>query len=159
MIENVTAIATVVAAVGTGLTAGVLLAFSVAVVPALSTRPRSEAAATMQVINIVIIAPVFLAVFLGSAVAGVVAVVGAIATNDSERLYIGIGTAVYVTGCVIVTAAVNVPLNNALAQTDPATTDGAATWDSYRSRWTRWNHARTAAATAACVLSTVAAAI
>jgi uncharacterized membrane protein len=44
-----------------------------------------------------------------------------------------------------------VPLNNSLAKVAPADPDGAQHWISYVSRWTAWNHLRTAAALlAAC---------
>ncbi|RQR26413.1 DUF1772 domain-containing protein [Burkholderia sp. Bp9142] len=48
--------------------------------------------------------------------------------------------------------AVNVPLNEALAAADPATAQGAALWARYAHDWTRWNHVRTVASVAACVL-------
>lgn len=157
MIENATAVATAAAAVGTGLTAGMFLAFSIAVMPALRARPHAEAAATMQEINIVIVRPAFLTVFFGSAVAGAAAVIGSIATNAPGSLHASVGLFVYIAGCVIVTAAVNVPLNNVLAPADPTSADGAVIWTDYLTRWTRWNHIRTAAAAFACTVLTLAA--
>jgi uncharacterized membrane protein len=43
----------------------------------------------------------------------------------------------------------NVPLNNALAAVDPASSEGAAVWADYLRTWTNWNHVRTLAALAA----------
>ena len=48
-----------------------------------------------------------------------------------------------------VTAAANVPLNNALDRVDADSADGERLWQHYLSRWTAWNHVRTVASTAA----------
>ena len=37
----------------------------------------------------------------------------------------------------------NVPLNDALAAVDPASSNGAAVWANYLSQWVMWNHVRT----------------
>ncbi|MBW4543902.1 MAG: DUF1772 domain-containing protein [Symplocastrum torsivum CPER-KK1] len=50
----------------------------------------------------------------------------------------------------------NVPLNDALAKVDPASTDGASLWVSYLTNWTNWNHVRTATALAAAASFTIA---
>ncbi|KWE53188.1 hypothetical protein WT53_26425 [Burkholderia sp. MSMB2157WGS] len=63
----------------------------------------------------------------------------------------GLPGVLYVLGMFAVTLAVNVPLNDALAAADPATTHGAALWARYLHDWTRWNHVRTVASAAACV--------
>lgn len=67
------------------------------------------------------------------------------------------GTLLYVIGCVLITITINVPLNKALAAVDPDSGTGTDVWSNYLDRWTRWNHARTIAAFAACVLFTIAA--
>jgi len=56
----------------------------------------------------------------------------------------------------VVTIAVNVPLNDALAATRPDGTGAADHWGSYLRRWTAWNHLRAAAALAATGLLIVA---
>lgn len=49
-----------------------------------------------------------------------------------------------------VTAAFNVPRNNALAEVDPEDGDDAeAAWKSFAGGWTRWNHVRAVASLAA----------
>ena len=53
------------------------------------------------------------------------------------------GGLLYLVGCIFVTFAFNVPLNNALAKVDPLSAEGADVWEKYRSRWTAWNHVRT----------------
>jgi uncharacterized membrane protein len=57
---------TIVAALGSGLMAGLFFAFSVSVMKALGRLPSAEGIAAMQSINIAIINPVFLAAFLGT---------------------------------------------------------------------------------------------
>lgn len=157
MIDRITSIATTVAAVGCGLTAGVLLAFSISVMPALGSRPAPDAISTMQQINVVIVSPVFLTAFLGSAGAAVTAAVGALVSGAPTRALIVAGALMYVIGCVVVTMAVNVPLNDSLAAVDPNSPAGTDLWSNYLPEWTRWNHARSAAAALACVALTVAA--
>lgn len=50
----------------------------------------------------------------------------------------------------------NVPLNNALMRVTQVDALGEATWRSYVSDWTRWNHVRTVACFAAMALYIVA---
>ncbi len=125
-------------AVGAGLMGGVFVAFSVAVMPALRRRPAAEAVAVMQEVNRVIVSPLFLLVFLGTGVAGVVA-----AVFDVRAVP---GAALYVVGALGVTMAVNVPLNNRLDA------EGEQIWERYIARWTAWNHVRALAATGSAVL-------
>jgi uncharacterized membrane protein len=57
-----------------------------------------------------------------------------------------------VLGMFAVTMIFNVPLNNALAAADPVSHEAASLWTRYLADWTAWNHVRTVASTAACVL-------
>ena len=41
---------------------------------------------------------------------------------------------------------VNVPMNEALAGSNPTSDTAANFWSSYRDRWTAWNHVRAVAA-------------
>jgi uncharacterized membrane protein len=125
------------AGVGSGLVGGVFVAFSVAVMPALRRRPAAEAVAMMQEVNRVIVGPLFLLLFFGTGVLGVVAAV--------LDLRYAPGAALYVVGALGLTVAVNVPLNNRLDA------EGEPVWERYLSRWTVWNHVRALAATGAAV--------
>jgi uncharacterized membrane protein len=133
----------VLAAVGSGLMAGLFLAFSVSVMGGLGRLPAAHGAAAMRAINVAILNPLFLAVFAGTAVVCAALVVAVAVTGGPAVAAIGAG--LYVVGAVGVTAAVNVPMNNALADSD-------AVWERYLMRWTRWNHLRTLASTAALTL-------
>lgn len=67
-----------------------------------------------------------------------------------------VGGGLYLVGTVGVTIVANVPLNDRLAAADPESADTARFWRHYVSRWTRWNHVRTAAALAAGAVLTIA---
>jgi len=62
------------------------------------------------------------------------------------------GGLLYVVGMAAVTEVFNVPLNNALAAVDPSSAEGTSLWTRYIQDWTFWNHVRTAASVAACML-------
>ena len=137
----------VLAAVGSGLMAGVFLAFSVSVMAGLGRLPPSEGAGAMRAINVAILNPLFLAVYVGTALVGAALVVAVAVTGGPAVAAVGAG--LYL-GAFGVTTVVNVPMNNALAA---AGSDGV--WENYLVRWTRWNHLRTAASTAALALLVV----
>jgi uncharacterized membrane protein len=136
---------TVVAAVGSGLMAGLFFVFSVAIMPALARIPAPAGIAAMQAVNTTIVRPLFLVVFVGTAL---VSAASALLAPDPPHLA---GAACYLIGSIGVTAAVNVPLNNALDRVAPDDAEGARTWQGYLSRWTAWNHVRTVACTAAVI--------
>ena len=52
----------------------------------------------------------------------------------------------------VVTMIFNVPLNNALAAVEPASTEAAPLWARYLTDWTKWNHVRMVSSTVACAL-------
>jgi uncharacterized membrane protein len=147
---------TAAAAVGCALVAGLLLAFSTSVMPALRQRPAPEGIAVMQTINSTILNPLFGLVFGGTMVLCLLlAVTAPFTTEESHATLRGIGSALYVLGVFVETMAVNVPMNNTLDTIDPAGGDGAAYWRTYLRRWTAWNHLRAVAGTAASVVLVV----
>lgn len=106
----------------------------------------------MQSINVVVINPLFLTPFFGAGVlAGFVAIVGRSAPQSA--LLIG-AACLYAAGTVLVTMFGNVPLNEELARTDPASSAAENVWHRYLAKWTRWNHVRTAAALIASAMLT-----
>jgi uncharacterized membrane protein len=150
MTDDVISLATVVAAVGSALVAGVMLAFSASVMPGLGRRPASQAAAAMQSMNAAILNPVFGLVFGGTLVVCLGLAVTAPFTGDhGEAGWRALGALLYVVGSFGVTMAVNVPLNEALDAVDPDSPAGAETWGRFRPRWTAWNNLRTVAGIAA----------
>lgn len=134
------------AGVGCGLVAGIFLAFSSFVMKALARLPASQSVAAMQAINVTVINPFFLGLFLGS---GLLALFAAILAPSPYTI---MGTVSYLVGTVGVTMTGNVPLNNQLAAMNAMTPAAHRAWEQYHSRWTRLNHVRTVAALIACVL-------
>jgi uncharacterized membrane protein len=141
---------TLLAALGSGLIAGAFFVFSVAVMRALGQRPAGEGMAAMQAINIVIINPPFIGVFLGTAVVSGLAALAGVSRWELPRSgFLIAGASIYIVGSVAVTMILNVPLNNALVAADPASTGGREIWKNYLTNWTFWNHIRTVASLAA----------
>jgi uncharacterized membrane protein len=66
------------------------------------------------------------------------------------------GAVFYLAGTFLVTILGNVPLNNRLAAVPASDAASRATWQHYLSRWTMWNHVRTAAGALSALLYTVA---
>jgi uncharacterized membrane protein len=148
---------TLLAALGCGVMAGLFFAFSVSVMKALARLPSAEGIAAMQSINVAIINPVFLAVFLGTAVACLLVMIAALLRwHNPGAVYSLIGGALYLVGTFFVTLVFNVPKNNALASVAPADPESASLWTDYLSKWTAWNHVRAAAALAAAASLTIA---
>ena len=149
----------IVTALGSGLIAGVFFAFSSFVMGALGRLPASHGIAAMQAINIVVINPVFLGVFLGTgALCLAVVIVAWTIWPDPRAMWLLVGALAYLVGTFVVTMAFNVPRNDALAALTPDSADGAAYWKRYLAEWTGWNTVRTVAALIAAACLTIAAA-
>lgn len=147
---------TFIAALGSGLVAGVFFAFSGFVMKALAHLPPEQGIRAMQAINVAVINPVFLGAFLGTAVVcGVVVVAAVLDLHTAAAAYLLCGSLLYLAGTMLVTFACNVPRNAALARVDASSADAADVWSSYVTSWTAWNHVRTAAAFAASASLTV----
>ena len=140
------------AALGSGLMAGLFFVFSAFMMTALARLGAPQGIAAMQSVNVAILNPLFLIVFMGTAVLSLVTAVGAIwnwsAAGSGWTLA---GSLLYLVGIILVTMVFNVPLNNALAAVDPASAEGAALWTRYLSEWVMWNTVRTVTALAAMV--------
>lgn len=140
----------IIAALGCGLIAGAFFAFSSFVMKALGALPAPNGLAAMQSINIVVINPVFLGVFVGSAVLCAVAMIATLLRwQGAGSIWIIAGGVLYIGGCFLVTMFLNVPLNDALAKAAPETAESAAFWTNYLDKWTMWNTVRTIASLAA----------
>ena len=148
---------TLVTALGCGLSAGALFAFSSFVMSALARLPAAQGIAAMQSINVQAVTPAFMTALFGTAVAcGALGVWALADWDDSYGPWLLAGSALYLAGPVGLTMTYHVPRNNALAAVEPTSKDAEAHWRRYIADWTRMNHVRVAAglvAAAALILA------
>ena len=141
------------AVLGSGLVAGIFFAFSTFVMRALGRLPENQGSAAMKAINVTVLNPWFFPAFFGTgAVCLPVAFLAFGSAAGTHRVYLLAACALYLLGCLLVTVAFNVPLNNRLESAEPDSSGTEALWANYLSRWTLWNHVRTAASLAAAGL-------
>jgi uncharacterized membrane protein len=155
MIATILPAATLLGVVGSGLMAGLFLAFSTAVMPGLRRLPPAVGAAAMQQVNRAILNPLFGMIFGGTALLCLLLVLGAPFSGRGGTTWIVLGALLYLVGSIGLTMVVNVPMNNRLDAADPASAEGTRIWTDYLSRWTAWNHVRAVACTAAAAALTV----
>lgn len=131
------------------LVAGFLFAFAVVVMPGIKALSDKDYLRAFQVMDRVIQEnqPLFILVWMGSAVAIVVAaglsfwqfdVVGQALTASAAALYI--------LGVQVPTIRINIPLNNQVKQMDLEAADAASLEElraKYETTWVRWNTNRT----------------
>lgn len=148
---------TLVAALGCGLVAGIFFAFSNFVMKALARIHAGSGIAAMQSINVVVLNPLFLGLFFGTAaVCLLLAIYSLLRWQSPGTAWLLTGSALYIIGTFIVTIAFNVPRNEALARVDASQPEATRVWRNYVAVWTRWNHVRTIAALAAAAFFTIA---
>lgn len=153
--RHVTVLA-LLASLGAATMAGLLFAFSNFVMRALAQLPPAAGMEAMQRINVEIVNPVFLLVFMGTPLLFVLLVLAALhPTLASSRWWFVGGALCYVGGVLGVTALANIPLNNALAALRPAA--APQEWPVYVSAWSWWNHVRTVLAFASVVATLIGA--
>lgn len=137
---------TVVAAVGGATVGGVFFGFSAFVMPALTRLPAPQGIAAMQSINVTVLSPAFMTVYLGTglccAVLGIRAV---LAWGERPAALLLAGAALYLVGVILLTGAFHVPRNNALTALDPAGPAAAEQWATFVRAWSWGNHVRVAA--------------
>lgn len=138
------------AAIGTGLMAGLFFVFSVTIMSALGKLPAPAGIAAMQSINTTILSPLFLSVFMGTALLCVViAIVAVLNWSHPASAWLVTGALLYAAGTFLVTIIFNVPMNDALAAGAADSSEVAGIWARYLSVWTGWNHVRTVTSTVA----------
>lgn len=148
-----TMVTVIIAIIGTAVVGGVFFAFSSFIMKALARLPASEGIAAMQSINIVVLNPVFLGVFMGTSAVSLLIL--AIAIKGWElpfAPYLLTGGLLYFVGTFLVTGLGNVPLNNQLASIGPKDPASSDIWQHYLERWTRLNTLRTMCSIAATLV-------
>lgn len=134
---------------GAGTVGGVFFAFSTFVMKAIREQPANQGIAVMRRINVVVLNPMFLGVFMGTALAALAGFVVAVFSWGTPRaLLLLVSATLYLAGSWVVTMLCNVPRNERLARLEPESTDAARYWPDYVAEWTYWNHVRTIASLA-----------
>jgi uncharacterized membrane protein len=150
MIEHLHFVLPFVAALGTGVMAGIFFAFSVFMMTALGRLPPPMGIAAMQSVNAAILNPLFFLVFFGTAALCLLAAIAAIVEWPLPAAFFLIaGSVLYLVGALLVTMQRNVPLNLALDRSNAESAEAALVWLRYLRVWTAWNHVRTVASLAA----------
>ncbi|MEU8627850.1 anthrone oxygenase family protein [Streptomyces sp. NPDC048669] len=156
------------AVIATGLYAGFLLTFLIAIMPGLAVLPDGDFTAAMRRFNEKVPGPVFLVIFLG-----VIAFPAAVLVAETDvwgRPPVA-AALVCAIGSHLVTIAGNIPLNKALAASEspsqartpmaPGEGEGeggdSAARTAFEARWNILHQVRTALSLAAFILLTVAA--
>ncbi|WP_209559350.1 DUF1772 domain-containing protein [Frigoribacterium sp. PvP032] len=141
-----------------GLVAGLFFAFVVAVSPGLRRVDDGAFTGAFRAINAAILRPSFLVVFAAApASAALLAVLHVVDGSSASTWAVGAAAASVAT--FVITAARNVPLNEALARADVSgPTSASAARRAFESPWTRWNTVRTLTSTGA-VLGLAASAV
>ena len=143
-------------ALACGLMGGLFFIFSNTVMAALARLQPAEGITAMQSINRVILNPLFLGIFLATPAACALVILASVwGWSEPGAAWLIEGAALYIAGTFLVTMLANVPMNNALDSSHPATTEAAALWSRYLVDWTRWNHVRTVTSLLAATLLTV----
>jgi uncharacterized membrane protein len=133
------------AALGSALIAGMFYAFSSFVMRALARLAPAEGVGAMNSINVTVITPSFMLVFVGTALLCVaLAAMSLIAWQLPGSALMLAASLLYAGGTFGLTMAVNQPMNLRLGAMQPG--EVSAYWPLYVRSWTIWNHTRTAAA-------------
>ncbi|MGE3830276.1 MAG: DUF1772 domain-containing protein [Parvibaculaceae bacterium] len=140
---------TFLAAIGSGLMAGLFYIFSTVIMRSLDSLPPPQGLAAMKAINITIVNPLFLTIFLGTAVLCVALIILALLKwSGAPSVWLIAGSLIYLAGSIAVTMIFNVPLNNVIEATALDSAQAGAVWARYMAEWVPWNHVRSVACTA-----------
>jgi uncharacterized membrane protein len=132
--------------IGSGLLAGVFFAFSAFVMTGLQRLPDPDGAAAMRSINVTAQRPpLMIALFTVCALCAATIVHALVTWSRPGAGWLLSGATLTLIGALVVTAAVNVPLNDRLEA-------GTVTWAKFLSAWDPANHARTVLCLAGCAL-------
>ncbi|AXE77958.1 anthrone oxygenase family protein [Streptomyces atratus] len=139
------------AVITTGLYAGFLLTFLIAVMPGIAALPDERFTAAMRRFNEKVPSPAFLVLFLSVIALPAAVAVGA---GDADRA-LAVAALVCAVGSHLITITGNIPLNKALASSEGG--GDSAAREAFESRWNNLHRVRTALSLAAFALLAVAA--
>lgn len=148
----------VAATMATGLSAGLLYAYSCSVMPGLARTDDRTFVTAMRAINVAILNGRFALITLGALVTTPAALALHLAPASPTWRWIA-AAAVLQLAAVAVTARGNLPLNDALAAGIPTESMSRynVTRTAFEASWNRWHHLRTLASVAAfaCLLAAI----
>ncbi|HEY0805739.1 MAG TPA: anthrone oxygenase family protein [Pseudonocardiaceae bacterium] len=133
----------IAATITMGLVAGLFFAYACSVMIGLGHADDRTFVEAMQRINVAILNGWFAAAFGGAVVVTALAVVF---TFRGPLVFWVVAALVLYVAAIVITLAINVPLNNALEAA--GTTNLAAARHAFESTWVRWNIVRTVTSTA-----------
>ena len=126
-------------AIGCGVVSGMLYGFSTGVMIGLGRLPPAQGAAAMNAINVAVINPAFLGMFLGTALLCFLLAIGSFAVSQHlphPRLVL-VASLFYLVGTFGVTMAFNVPLNDQLGRSPQCWLRQCSQWRFYPSKLAR----------------------
>lgn len=136
-----------------GLMAGTYLAFSGFIMHSFARLDTAAGIDAMNTINATILKSSFMPLFFGSSIIALLMLLVGMWHWGEPGAGLAIATGLtYGVGMFVVTAAANVPLNNALARVSGDDGEAERAWMHYLRQWTRWNTVRTIASLATLVL-------
>jgi uncharacterized membrane protein len=151
-LKTVQTISVLVATIATGLTAGVLGLYAHTIMRGLGKTDDRTFVGAFQAIDRAIINPLFMLTFFGALVFSAVAVAAHLRGDARSILpWILTATVLYL-AAVVITMAINVPLNDAIkaaGNPDQITNLAAVRANFHETRWIAWNLVRTVATTIA----------
>ena len=147
----------IVAVIGSGLGAGIFLAFSSGVMPGLARTSDDTYVSAMREMNIAIPrSPAFLlSIFLPPFMLAGAAVAAFVAGDEVSGWLLLVAAGIFVAGGTVLTSGRNIPLNNALEKARGG--DATAAREAFDRPWRAWNHVRTLLTLAGFALAVVVA--
>jgi uncharacterized membrane protein len=143
----------IAALLGAALVGGIFFAFSNFIMRALASVPAPGGMQAMQSINVTVLNPGFLGLFMGTALIFLVlAVLALLDWRAAHSPWLLGAAAAYLGGTWAVTVSGNVPLNDRLAEQVPEGAESEGVWQDYLERWTRLNSQRAGASILAAFL-------
>lgn len=137
-----------------GLNAGFFYTWSFTITGSLDLIDPEHALAAMRSINANIRSGWFALIFFGSPLALLLCTIAAFASRGARQALPWLAALALMIATVVITSRLHVPMNNALAAAGNA--DAGALWRDYSSRWTQWNHLRSATSGLAFALAIIA---
>lgn len=149
MVDTARGVVLVAAILAAALQAGLYYAFACAVLPGLGRSDDRTFVTAMQQVNVAIINPWFLVTFLGAPLLATLAAVLSLGGGSRGVLAGAVLGALFAAATFVITAALNVPLNNALAAAGrpDQVADLAAPRNAFAPPWARWNTVRAVTST------------